>query len=252
MVSSEPLPQLNYVVDRNAVIGCCFAGDAKEVSISGILSMRTNDLPHCLPSERNSGTLVSGDSHHATHFNSSGLFRKKWKIDANSVVNDKMVSTLWPEVKEKHLADSNLVCSCINQTAMASTCSMVASSVANVTPCNGERYITGVPGSTEALKCLLDLSGDYDSHLRNLQYGQLCHGYAVSPPLLPMPPMSLQLQNGDSQMSKNGVVLGPQLYSNPTSSCSAYGLEEKKKPRGTGTYFPKLVFSSRNYISGHL
>jgi hypothetical protein len=254
VVSSEPLPQLDYIVDRNAVIGCCFAGDAKEVSNSRILRIRTNDLSHCLPSKSNSGTLVSGDSHHATHFNSSGLFQKKWKIDncnpcqkmpANFVVNDKMVSTLWPEVKENHLSDSNLVCSCINQTGMAFTCSIVASSVANVAPYNGERYITGVPGSTEALKCLLDLSGDYDSHLRNLQYGQLCHGYAVSPPLLPMPPMSLQLQNDHSQMSKNGVVLRPQFYSNSTSSCSAYGLEEKEKPRGTGTYFPKLVFSSR-------
>ncbi|XP_059430076.1 uncharacterized protein LOC132163720 isoform X2 [Corylus avellana] len=246
VVSSEPLPELDCIVDRNAIIGCCFAGDAS----SGILSMRTNCSSYCLHSESNSRTLFLRDSHHATHFNSSGYFQKNGKIDnfnpcqnmpANSVVNDEMVSTLWPEVKEKHLADSNLVCSCINQTGMASTCSVVSNSVANVSPCNGERYITGVPGSTEALKCLLDLSGDYDSHLRNLQYAQLCHGYAVSLHLLPMPPMSLKLQNGHSQMSKNGgVVLGPPFYSYPTSSCSAYGLEEKKKPRGTGTYFPKL------------
>jgi hypothetical protein len=257
VVSSEPLPEFDCVADRNAVIGCCFAGDAT----SGILSVRTNGSSHCLHSESNLGTLFLRDSHHATHFNSSGFFQKNGKIDncnpcqkmpANSVVNDKMVSTLWPEVEEKHLADSNLVCSCINRTGMASTCSVVSSSVANVAPCNGERYITGVPGSTEALKCFLDLSGDYDSHLRNLQYAQLCHGYAVSPPLLPMPPMSHKLQNGHSQMSKNGVVLGPQFYSYPTSSCSAYGLEEKKKPRGTGTYFPKLVFLFRNYISGHV
>ncbi|KAE8039405.1 hypothetical protein FH972_011820 [Carpinus fangiana] len=244
VVSSEPLPEFDCVVDRNAVIGCCFAGDAT----SGILSVRTNGPSHCLHSESYSGTLFLQDSHHATHFNSSGFFQKNGKIDncnpcqkmpANSVVNDKMVSTLWPEVKENHLADSNLVCSCINQMGMASTCSVVSSSVANVAPCNGERYITGVPGSTEALKCFLDLSGDYDSHLRNLQYARFCHGYAVSPPLLPMPPMSHKLQNGHSQMSKNGVVLGPQFYSYPTSSCSAY-LEEKKRPRGTGTYFPKL------------
>ncbi|XP_062173239.1 uncharacterized protein LOC133878671 [Alnus glutinosa] len=73
VVSSEPLPQLDYIVDKNAVIGCCFAGDAKEVSNSRILRIRTNDLSHCLPSKSNSGTLVSGDSHHATHFNSSEL-----------------------------------------------------------------------------------------------------------------------------------------------------------------------------------
>lgn len=269
VVSSEMGPELDCPVDRNDFFGYRFAGDAKQLATSGILGMRiTNDSPDCLPLDSNLSTLALGNSHHASHYNNSGLSRKNENIEnldpcqkmpLNSVVNDEMGSP-WREVKDK-LVGNNLVSSSINQEGMASKCSVVSSSVANIYPCNRERYIAGVSGSSEALKCLLDLSGDYNSHLRNLQYGQLCHGYAVSPPLLPSPPVSPQLQitnpweticdslrikqNGYSQMSTNSVAFGSRFYSasHPTSSCTAYGLEEKKRPRGTGTYFPKPVFS---------
>ena len=288
MVSSELVPELDHPVERNALFKNRFAGDAKQLATSGTVDIRsTNDSHNCLSPDCTLGPLVLGNFHHASHFNNSQLSRKNEKIEnlnpclnmphnsdvndekienrnpcqnmpLNSVVNDEMGSALCPEVKEK-LVGRNSVWSCINHEGMSSTCSVISSSVANISRCNGERYIVRVSGSSEALKCLLDLSGDYDSHLRNLQYGQLCHGCAVSPPLLLSPPVLPRLQimnpreticdplqikkNVHSQMSKNGVALGTRFYdvSNLTSSCAAYGLEEKKKPRGTGTYFPKLV-----------
>lgn len=284
VVSSELVPELDHPVKRNALFKYRFSGDAKQLATSGTVDIRsTNDSRNCLSLDSTLGSLVLGNFHHASHFNDLGLSRKNEKIEnrnpclnmpqnsdviyekienrkpcqnlpLNSVINDEMGSALCSEVKEK-LVGSNSVCSCLNHEGMTSTCSVISSSVANISPCNGERYIVRVSGSSEALKCLLDLSGDYESHLRNLRYGQHCHGYAVSPPPLPSPPVSPQLQimkpwetlqikkNVHSQMSKNGVALGTRFYdvSHFTSSCAAYGLEEKKKPRGTGTYFPKLV-----------
>lgn len=73
--------------------------------------------------------------------------------------------------------------------------------------------------SAEELSSLCDLSGDYDSNIRNLLCGQSCHMYALSAPLLPSPPVpppllrnpgdsvchSLQpRQNFHSRMNANG------------------------------------------------
>ncbi|KAB1215074.1 hypothetical protein CJ030_MR4G018542 [Morella rubra] len=134
----------------------------------------------------------------------SGLFRKNGKIEnwkpclkmpAKAVTTNEIHSALSP-VGRKHLAGSNLVSCCINQNdGVASTCLVVSGSVAKISPPNGEKYTSGVPGSLEGLECLLELSGDYDSHLRNLQYCQLCHGHALSPPLFPSPPMSPWFQS---------------------------------------------------------
>lgn len=215
-----------------------------------ILSIgRTDDPSHCSPLQSKLGTLVFGDFDHATHFSSSGLFPKNEKIGncncqkmpANSMVNDESFSTLWPEVEKKQLGGSNLAHSCIDQKGRASTCSVVFGSVGNIQPSYGEGCNTGVPGSTEALKWLLELSGDYDTHFRNLQYGQFCLGYAVSSPLQSMPPVSHSLHNVHSHIrEEKGFALGQQCYSYPASRCSTHGLKEKKKPRGMGTYFPKL------------
>nr|GMD15734.1 uncharacterized protein LOC109173649 [Ipomoea batatas] len=41
-----------------------------------------------------------------------------------------------------------------------------------------ERDLASIAGDLEVLNPLADLTGDYDSHIRSLIYGQCCHGYA--------------------------------------------------------------------------
>lgn len=115
--------------------------------------------------------------------------------------------------------------------------------------------------SSEPCSILSDLNGDYDSHLNCLKYGRWCYEYALNMPTLPMPPPpsvfrrmnswdavqhSLQFnQNGFSHKSVNGVIPNPAFYAvNPLLIPGmAFGLEDVRKPRGTGTYFPNMVCS---------
>ncbi|KAG6677943.1 uncharacterized protein LOC122294956 [Carya illinoinensis] len=272
VVSSELVPELDRPVNRNTNVRSRYAGNDKELANSGTLGLGISKASSdYLPLKSKSVTLVLGNSDHATHSNNLALFRKNgkiknwnpcWKMPANSVKGDEMGSALQPEVKEDHLAGRNLFCSCINQEGVGSPCSVFSGLVSNLSPCNRNRCIAGVLGSSEALKCFLDLNADYDSHLRSLQYGQLCHGYAVFPPILPSPSTSTRFtnisceticespqikQDFHAQTKKNGVALGPGVYpmSHPTFSCATYGLEEKKKRLGTGTYFPNANYHYR-------
>lgn len=118
------------------------------------------------------------------------------------------------------------------------------------------RERTAIGGDIETLNPLSDLSGDYDSHIRSLLYGQFCHGHAVSAPSprSPTPPIqrhqfqnrrnSFSLKNSNGvAMGSNGVVSGPVVYpaNIPTAPGAAFGLEESKKVRGTGTFIPNMV-----------
>ncbi|KAM7521988.1 hypothetical protein LguiA_011890 [Lonicera macranthoides] len=117
------------------------------------------------------------------------------------------------------------------------------------------RERTAIGGDIETLNPLSDLSGDYDSHIRSLLYGQFCHGHAVSAPSprSPTPPIQRhQFQNRRNSLSRknsngvasgsNGVVLGPVVYpaNIPTAPVVAFGLEESQKVRGTGTFIPNM------------
>ncbi|KAH1061761.1 hypothetical protein GYH30_004990 [Glycine max] len=114
---------------------------------------------------------------------------------------------------------------------------------------------------SEASKSLLDLTGDYDSHIGNLQYGHMCNGYPVSL-VVPSPPRSPKFPNRNpwetvhqcvpinhsihSQANSN-CVMGQQVYviNHPTLPMTSFGSEEKRKVRGTGAYFPNMT--SRPY-----
>lgn len=152
----------------------------------------------------------------------------------------------------------NHALSCINHLDMEVTGSAVSSDVTSV---SGSTYhiendVASVSGSSESFKLFLDLAGDYATHFRNLQYGQFCHGYAISSPVS-SPPLSPQLPNKNSWESihksiqllqnlncrSNGscVALGARFYLNPSSLFGVAFGEENKRPRGTGTYIPNVV-----------
>lgn len=152
--------------------------------------------------------------------------------------------------------------SCINHLDMEVIGSAVLTDVTSV---SGSTYHiennVAIPGSSETFKLFLDLAGDYDTHFRNLQYGQFCHGYAISSPVS-SPPLSPQLPNKNSwesihksiQLRQNlncrsygsCVALGAQFYLNPSSLLGVAFGEENKRPRGTGTYIPNVVLSFVN------
>ncbi|KAI3450246.1 hypothetical protein Pfo_006911 [Paulownia fortunei] len=114
-------------------------------------------------------------------------------------------------------------------------------------------------GESEAFNPLADLSGDYDSHIRSLLYGQLCHGFSLSASVVYHPPsLPSSIQNKKpwdivhqsmpfwpsqvSQMSSHPVSMEPSmcLAADSALPTSAFCLEGTQKARGTGTYFPHV------------
>ncbi|KAK9279936.1 hypothetical protein L1049_013620 [Liquidambar formosana] len=216
------------------------SGDAKELAASCLLgSSITNDVSDCSPSSSNLGSSLLWNSQDATNFNVAGSVTENGKTEnghlcqktpANSVIDEAAGSILRLDPKENHLVACNFSCLCSHDDGVTSNGSAIS--------------------SPEVLNSLLDLRGDYDSHFRSLQYGQHCHGYALSPSQLRIKKRwdtirrSLQFtQNFPSQIDTNAAVLRPPFYplNHPTLG-AAVNSEEKQKPRGTGTYFPNVSY----------
>ncbi|KAI9118044.1 hypothetical protein K1719_010376 [Acacia pycnantha] len=232
-ISAHVGPGSSY--DKNAVSGYFPGENGKNVATSGVLDIMGNGSSYS-----KNGNVENGIS--------------CTESDVNSVLFEKV----------KHSTVSSSICSTNNGKNMPSCGSEVLNNTAdnldNVSSSNGDRCTASVSGGSEASKDLLDLTGDYDSNIRNLQYGQTCH---VSPLLVPSPPMSPKLQsrnpwetvrqglqinhNIHPQTNSNGIVVGQQLYvvNQTTLPIASFSPEEKRKPRGTGAYFPNMA--SRPY-----
>ncbi|KAJ9167467.1 hypothetical protein P3X46_022118 [Hevea brasiliensis] len=188
------------------------------------------------------------------------------KISYGKMTDGEIGCTLRSESKENHFVVNNSTCSCANHEGKAALGSAIAilvnnTSAENLTPTIGERDFASISGNSQSFKSLLDLNGDYENHFRSVVFGQYCHFYAVSAPILLFPPMlpqsdnknpwetvrqSLQLkQNVQSQMNKNGVSRQQRYSLNPPAPLSAaFNSEEKRKRRGTGTYIPSMSYHS--------
>ncbi|KAK4419834.1 hypothetical protein Salat_2396300 [Sesamum alatum] len=122
-----------------------------------------------------------------------------------------------------------------------------------------EMDLTSVGGESEAFNPLADLSGDYDSHIRSLLYGQLCHGYSLSasevyhnPSLhsrfLNKKPWDIVRESMPfwrsqfSKMSSRPVAVEQSrcLAADSALPSSVFHSEGPQKTRGTGTYFPHV------------
>jgi hypothetical protein len=222
-VSSMSGPSFDSSGDGNAVATYKLGEDSKNVATSEILGVSsTNGLSCCSNGKAENMTCS--------------------ETDVNSVFDDE---------KEKHGMVSNSPRSHTVEKNMASNGSTVENDLFS------DRYNTSVSRGNEASKSLLDLAGDYDSHIANLQYGQMCNGYPVSPVVVPSPPRSpkfhnrnpwetvrqcLQMNHGIHPQTNSNCDVG-QLYlvNHPTLPMTSFGAEEKRKPRGTGAYFPNMV-----------
>ncbi|GMP48913.1 hypothetical protein CsSME_00016095 [Camellia sinensis var. sinensis] len=263
--SLQIVSKLARSIDGIAVSGSHLGGEAHLRIAYGTFD--------CSPSSCDLRYSLSGLYYYPPHFYFSGLPVENGKLEngmlneenLTNVDDDKISVDSWMEHRENHLGAGNRVCSCHNNHDGVSSSGSGMSSP-NGTVLEGlaldfrERVLADIAGSLETPNPLSDLSGDYDSHIRSLLYGQCCQGYALSAPVLPNPPtFPSQLQNkkaGDavcgsmppkwnecSQMNANGVSLGPTqnlMKNNPTPSNSSLCLEEKHKPRGIGTYFIDL------------
>ncbi|XP_024981010.1 uncharacterized protein LOC112517871 [Cynara cardunculus var. scolymus] len=139
-----------------------------------------------------------------------------------------------------------------------------------------KRDAIGGISDTENLNPLADLTGDYDSHVRSLLYGQCCHGYALSSALIrTSPPASFYGGHDPWEVAANPWEVAaypwdmaanpwsspfqpssscPQM--NPNSAVSRYTpyftghnisragepihWDERNPVRGTGPYFPVM------------
>ncbi|PON37671.1 hypothetical protein PanWU01x14_318290 [Parasponia andersonii] len=240
----------------------CLDGEVKQPAASGILDTRcTNDSSGCFPVGRCLSTLVPVRSRH--HYCILPLQSRNRKTDncgpceetlaEYSATDDEMSSNCPLEQRKKHLGANDLACSCINMGDKALIDPTVLTDVTNVLKNmdHKDKDNAGIFGTSEALKLLLDLGGDYDSHFRNLHYGQLFlvyarSGLAFTSPLSPLLQnknlwesvckFSQFLRNVNPRSSRNGVAFGPRSANNFSVG------EENRKPRGTGTYFPKMNF----------
>ncbi|CAI8585976.1 unnamed protein product [Vicia faba] len=230
-VVKDVRPSFDSSGDGSAVATYTRSEDSKDVETSGVLgNSNTNGLSYCSNGKAENRTCS--------------------KTDVNSVFDDE---------KEKQGMVSNSPRSHTVEKNVASNGSTVLRDAANILEndfFHTDRYNTSVSGGTEASKSLLDLAGDYDSHIANLQYGQMCNGYPVSPVVVPSPPRSpkfhnrnpwetvrqcLQMNHGIHPQTNSNCVVG-QLYlvNHPTLPMTSFVAEEKRKPRGTGAYFPNM------------
>ena len=243
---------------------CRFDGDIKQPAASRLVGTRcANKSSGCFPVSTCLSTLVPVCSHRP-YYCILGIPEGNGKVDncgpyeetlaEYSATDDEMSSSRPLEHEDKHLVTNDLGCLSTNLEDMALTDATVLSDVTDVSKNmdHREQDNGGIFGTSEALKLLLDLGGDYDGHYRNLQYGQLCHAYArsglafQSPPLSPLlhnknlwEPVQKStqcLQSASPRSDRNGV---PSQLHFPANNFS-FG-EENRKPRGMGTYFPKLV-----------
>ncbi|KAJ0076225.1 hypothetical protein Patl1_34999 [Pistacia atlantica] len=262
--SSQVLPELNCTLDRNSLSGRHLAEEAKGVAIEILSSKNRYDLSSSLPLNSYIGISLLGKSQPALALCNEKIDNGNLhgRIPLKSVHIDDMSFALWSESKENTLATSSSFCLYGNRESIVpkklSLLTPVPNVLVNSSSALREQNLTSILGSSERSKCLLDLSGNYESYFSSLLYGKC---YYLSAAVLLNPRISHQSQHKSlqetvwqslqlepeaySKMSRNGD-LGHQFYPlNPSMPSNfAFSSDEKKKSRGIGTYFPNM-----NYLS---
>ncbi|XVF46124.1 hypothetical protein PTKIN_Ptkin03bG0001400 [Pterospermum kingtungense] len=227
VLSSQVMPERQSNSNRNAVSGYCHPGDAKEFVVSGSLARKSrNDSSDNFP--------VSGD------LGASLSVKPQVNKPNGRIENGNSSKSLLTD--SVGASDIRFVLKPYSKNIQAASHDVC------------EEKFTGNFGDSESLKSLLDLSGDYDFHFWNVLYGQYCHLFSVSTPILPSAPV-LQKENHwetfeqsiplkqdlYSQGASNGILRSENCFSKlPGAVCLAFDSENKKK-QGTGAYTFNLV-----------
>ncbi|XP_068668933.1 uncharacterized protein [Aristolochia californica] len=271
-----------------SVSGSRLVGDAKDLATARLSGFRaTNEASKSSPLLGNTEVYSSSTPrvHHAPHLYFSSQFSEDGKLadKKHLFADEKLDST--KVTKPSVLAEVSAVVQPLDEVGWQGLNRSVASSTTEPfmfwrqnadaskelhdgksnysTVCASE--IKSRSESSEGLTTLSDLSGDFDSHLKCLLYGNYCHEYVWSAPVFPVPPLSpsgyrtkpWDLSREPSRHSAalkrgafphgslNGILPGPQFppshayYSvTPPLISGAFNMEDMPKTRGTGTYFP--------------
>ncbi|XP_037497227.1 uncharacterized protein LOC119371357 [Jatropha curcas] len=215
----------------------------------------------------------SGRSHNASQLNFSRPCGENTKFESeisdekaqpNFVTNGEISCILRSESKENHFVINNSACSCMKHDVESPSSSLLPTlahnNSENLTSTLGEIAFVSISENSQSFKSLLNLSGDYKSHLRGVLFGLYCHSYDVCAPILLSPPMlpqsenkklwrtvsqSLQLKENAYSTKRKGVLGQQRFPLKPSTSCSsAFNFEEKQQHRGTGTYIPNMGYHS--------
>ncbi|KAL7113830.1 hypothetical protein ACP275_04G083200 [Erythranthe tilingii] len=113
-----------------------------------------------------------------------------------------------------------------------------------------EMDLKSVGGESEAFNPLADLRGDYESHIRSLLYGQLCHGFSLSTSVAYHPPFLPSRVSNKKPLSDTLPQPMPACRVQFSQmSSTAFPIEQNVGPlanfaqrasQGTGTYFPHV------------
>ncbi|KAL3829026.1 hypothetical protein ACJIZ3_017828 [Penstemon smallii] len=215
-------------------------------------------------SSNGSASLSINHCHKLPNFSSKSSAENGSLEKGNSHQNEKFGSSSWLENREKNGEMNPTYQWCIdnsNAVSIAGSCSSTpkANNLESQSFDFREMDIKSA-GEPEDFNPLADLSGDYESHIRSLLYGQFCHGFSTSAPKVNNPPslpskiqyktpwdivrQSIPLgQNQFSQTNPYPVSLDQSVYDVANSalpSTNAFHSEWKGKTRGTGTYFPHV------------
>ncbi|XP_071719771.1 uncharacterized protein [Rutidosis leptorrhynchoides] len=154
-----------------------------------------NDTDTVISTEVNNGSLKNDNNAPS----SNGCLEPDEKTDLE----------LWMETGRCELVDGDTICVCINKETNDNSSDILSFDAKE----------NDSIGETEILNPYCDLTGDYDAHIRNLLYGQGCHGYALTTTVIranPSPPTSPYPNNNSwDPASYSSSAVGFQ----PSSGC---------------------------------
>ncbi|KAM3373912.1 hypothetical protein P3S68_012626 [Capsicum galapagoense] len=259
--------------DGAAVSGFCPYRDANDSSASVPLNLDVANGTYDYCSNGTSMSSFSWKHYYAPpfHFNKSCV--ETGNCAENLCQRDLSDSGLWVETTECPQESSNIYQAGADYSedvwsGDSAISSPKTSILESLTLNIEERDTASAAGDIESMNPLVDLSGDYDSHIRSLLYGQCCYGFVLSAPVLnspSSPPPSQNItywntvrqsmplrQNSFWQTYGNVMLVEPaaQPSGNALPSTATLGSEEKEKAQGTGTYFPNAEYRQERRFKG--
>ncbi|KAI3461721.1 hypothetical protein Pfo_018384 [Paulownia fortunei] len=263
-VSPDMASEACYSADGVFVSEHCITGGKYDFATSNS-SLRNGTSDYI--SSSNYSASLSENHFHKPHYLSSKSSAENGSSEAHQVDlagdSEKFGFNLWLENREKRVEMNNTYRWCMdNSEAVCITGSSSTPKpnvLENLSLDFREIDSTSVGGESEAFNPLADLTGDYDSNIRSLLRGQLCHGFALSAPVVCNPPsspsriqnkkpwdivrQSMPLrQNKFSQMNSYTISTDHTMYPGAYSAflATAFHFEGERRSRGTGTYFPHM------------